>query len=119
MATLHGSWLVKGDRHYWFLWAEAWREEKETSSPEIAIPIHPFNLDLFGLKDCLETSQLWFPKEFASLTSLEILELPSYTNKKLTLPLLAGQKIDDLKPSGLGWHPGQAGATARVAAAAR
>jgi hypothetical protein len=107
MATLHGSWLVKGDRHYWFLWSEAWREEKETSAPEIAIPSHPFNLDLPGLKDCLQSSQLWFPKEFASLTSLEILELPSYTNKKLTLPLLAGQKIDDLKPSGLGWQAWQ------------
>ena len=107
MATLHGSWLVKGDRHYWFLWAEAWREEKETSASEIAIPVHPFNLDLDGLKDCLQTSQLWFPQEFASLASREILKLPSYTSKKLTLPLLAGQKIDDLKPSGLGWQAWQ------------
>ncbi|MGL5035448.1 MAG: DEAD/DEAH box helicase, partial [Microcystaceae cyanobacterium] len=100
MATLHGSWLIKPDRNYWFLWAEGWQEKGDRGDAQDAI--HPFCLNQAELENCLLLNHFSVDKN--KNWGTEQINLPSKVSKKLTVPLLSGQHLEDLKNSDLCWQ---------------
>ncbi len=109
MSTLHGSWIVKPETSYLFLWLETW---KTTSAQQAAIKSvvpHPFQLERSHLKDFLQSHALW-SNNLAENWLTETFFLPSeiVNQKKAKLPILSEQlvgKIDSIREVVL--HPWQ------------
>ncbi len=105
MATLHGSWFIKPDRSFFFLWVAAWQEEPESSSgSDTVLPRHPFNGDRPQLAHSLQTLGIQPALEQEPWVEVT-LTLPSQKTKKTLVPLLAGQDATDLKATQRIWQP--------------
>lgn len=88
-----------------FLWGETWRDEVIPPEPEAKLPFHPFCLNSTEL-------QVWLEQELSlkmtrAQPQTETLTLPSRVQKKQSLPLLASQIGEGLKPQGLTLTPWQ------------
>jgi SNF2 family DNA or RNA helicase len=89
MSILHGNWISRTDRSYFFLWGENWRslatETENLDSSNVAR--HPFNCDRQELVDKLGKN-----KKFSDEWEQQIIVLPSYQKSHdIYIPILAEQ----------------------------
>ncbi len=95
MSSLHGSWIEKQNRSYFFVWGETWRRippnKKETSE---AIPFHPFNMTELELGAFFLSHNL---KTITSRWEIQIVTLPSEKTKRKQqiqiLPVLSEKMV--------------------------
>lgn len=114
MAIIHGSWIVKSDGDYFFIWAEAWRSlvNLDATNDTHGSFVHPFCLSEGELSDLFKNHNLALVKvlkrQLKDLWTTEKIVIPTVVkgrgkNKKLQ-PLYAGDTISAENESSLEKH---------------
>ncbi len=89
MATLHGSWILKHQHSYLFIWGETWRtrEARSSSSKTEAIDLHPFTMHPEELGEfCTSANLISDPITTESAT--QVISLPTADG---SAPILSAQ----------------------------
>jgi len=63
MAILHGSWLIKAESGYLFIWGETWRRVV-TADPVADVPTHPLAMTPVELVEWLHSKNISLPQQF-------------------------------------------------------
>lgn len=84
MAILHGSWLVKAEKNYLFIWGETWQSSSRTEYSAIAsgeIPTYPMAMSATQLYEWLGAENLQVLKQLTKLNEqigVATCSLPTY-----------------------------------------
>lgn len=109
MTIVHGSWIVKSDRNYLFVWGEAWRSlvNEDANDPK-GDSIHPFCLSAEKLLTLLNSHEIAIEKILAAdyinnnwqtqYITIPSLEKGRGKNKQIQ-PIFAGDALESLAKS--------------------
>lgn len=101
MTLLHGSWLIKSEESYLFIWGESWQPQSQEISSDLSFAPYPFGLSFELLKEELSLHNI---NNNQGIKTTELIKLPSEINnrKKQIKPLLSTTLLlEDIKESSL------------------
>ncbi len=99
MAILHGSWLLRAESGYLFVWGETWRRVDPDSSPSLAeVPTHPLAMTPVELSEWLRAQNIAIGKSLKQTDNAGVPVGRSHS-QVIALPTY----IPDISTLGMAW----------------